>query len=60
MDMMNCMLLSSGAPENFWGEALLLPVSFSIGFPKETLSLLPVNIRNGELLTFNSSKSGVA
>ena len=23
MDMVNCMLLSSGAPENLWGEALL-------------------------------------
>jgi len=23
MDMMDCMLLSSGAPENLWGEALL-------------------------------------
>ena len=23
MDLVNCMLLSSGAPENFWGEALL-------------------------------------
>ena len=23
MDMVNCMLLSSGAPENLWGEALI-------------------------------------
>ena len=36
MDMVNCMLLSSCAPENLWGEALFLPILYSTGFPKET------------------------
>jgi len=57
--MVNCILLSSGEPENLWGEALLLPVLYSIGFLKETPMLLPMNVEKGELLTFNSSKFGV-
>ena len=60
MDMVNCMLLGSGAPENLWGETLLLPVSFSKEFFKDTLTLLFMNVKKGELLISNSSKSEVA
>ena len=59
MDTVNCMLLSSGAPENLWIQLSFLPVSFLIEFSKETLMLVPMNVRKGELLTFNSSKSEV-
>ena len=55
MDIINCMLLSSDALRNFREKLSFLPVSFSIGFPKETLTLLPINVGKGELI-FNSSK----
>ena len=31
-EMMNCMLVSSGAPENLWGKLSLLPASYKIGY----------------------------
>jgi len=54
------MLHSSGAPENLGREALLLACSFSIGFPKKTMTLLPMNAGKEELLIFNSSNFEVA
>jgi len=57
MDMVNCMLLSLSIPENLWMKLSFLPVLSSIGFPKETPTLLPMNVGKGELLTSNSSKS---
>jgi len=58
--MVNCILLSSGEPENLWGEALLLPVLYSIGFLKETPTLLHISIGKGELLTFIFLKFGLS
>jgi len=53
------MLLSSGAPKTFGVKLSFLLVLSSIGFPKETPTLLLMNIEKGELLTSNSLKSGV-
>ena len=43
MDMMNSMLLSSGALENLRGEAFFLLVTFSIGFLVRSQILLLIN-----------------
>jgi len=47
-------------PITFVEKLSFLPVSFSIGFFKETPMLIPMNIENREPLTSNYSKSGVA
>ena len=60
MNMVHCMLLSSDAPKNFWGEALISTCFILNRVPKETVILFPKNVEKGELLTFNSSKSGAA
>ena len=41
MDMVNYMLLSSGAPENLLGKIFFLPVLFSIGFPQRDSDVTP-------------------
>ena len=56
MDMMNYMLLGTGASENLWGEALLSTCFILNRVPKETPMLLNMNVGKGELLTSNSSK----
>ena len=60
MDMVNCMLLSSGAPENLWGEALI-SACFILNRVSQRDSDVTLYERwKKKLLTFNSSKSGVA
>ena len=48
MDMVNCMLLSSDAPENFWGEVLSTACISSIRLSKHTLMLTPYERWKGE------------
>ena len=59
MDMVNCMLLSSGAPENFWGEALLSACFILNRVSQRDSKVTSYERWKGELLTFNSLKFGV-
>ena len=60
MDMVNCMLLNSGAPENLWGEALLSACFILNRVSQRDSTLFHINVGKGELQTFNSSKFEVA
>ena len=50
MDMVNCMILNSGVPENIGVKLSYLLVISLIEFPKNTLMLLPMNVGRVELL----------
>ena len=59
MDMVNCILLSSGTPENHWGEALFSAYFILSRVPQRNFDVTPYERWKGELLTSNSSKSGL-
>ena len=59
MDMVNCMLLSSGTPENHWSKALLSVCFILNSAPLRTPTLHRMKVEKEEFLTSNSSTSGV-